>query len=132
MVSPLTHWVTGKAWLCGPLLIRPLLIRPLGVGHLRVRHLRVGARGATRACLGEARLAVARCWWVWPHGGLAVVGRGRVEPWLRGSVDTVMKWVVLTHNRVSTLILGHDEGEGSLCYKYNIREEMKQNYDQFA
>lgn len=109
----LTHGVTWEAWLS--LLIRPLRVGPLWVGHLRVRHLRVGTRGETRACLREARLSVAGCLWVRSPWGLAVVGRGHAETWLRGSIDVVMKWVVLTHNGVSTLVLGHGVEEGSLC-----------------
>lgn len=118
----LTRGVTRKAWLCGSLLVRPLRVGSLWVGHLRVRHLRVRTRGKPWASLGEAWLSITSCWWVRSPWGLAIVGRGHTETWLRGSIDVVMKWVGLTHNRVSTLILGHGVGEGSIR---NLREEEK-------
>lgn len=108
--------VTWKAWLCDSLLIRPLWVGSLGVGHLRVRHLRVRTRGKPGACLGEAWLSVASCWWVRSPWSLTVDGRSHTKTWLRGSIDVVMKWVGLTHNRISTLVLGHVVGESSLCF----------------
>lgn len=106
-----TCGVTRKAWLSGSLLIRPLRVGPLWVGHLRVRHLRVGPGGEPRACLWEARLSVASCWCVRSPGGLAVVGRGHAEARLRGSVHAVVKRVGFAHYGVTTLVLGHGEGE---------------------
>lgn len=102
------------------MLVRPLSIAPLWIGHLRVRHLRVRTRGKAWACWREAWLPVASCWWVWFPSGLAVVGRGHAETWLRGSINVAMKWVGLTHTKVSTLILGHGVREVSLCCKKNL------------
>lgn len=110
-----THGVTGKTWLWRSLLIRTLRVGSLWVGHLRVRHLRVGPGGKAWACLGESWLSIARCWWVRSPWGLAVVGRGHTKTWLRGSIDVVVKRVGLTHNRVSTLVMGHCVGVVSIC-----------------
>lgn len=107
----LTHRVTGKAMLCRPVLVRPLWVGPLRVGHLRVGHLRVGARRR------EARLSIAGRGCVRPSWSLAVVGWRHNETRLRGAVNVAMKWVALTHDGVSVLVLGHGAVKGSNCYQ---------------
>lgn len=99
--------VSGKAWLSRSMLVRPWSIGALWIGHLRVRHLRVRPWGKARACLGKAWLSISSCWWVWPPGGLVIIGRGHSKTWLRGPVNIVMERVALTHYGVSTLVLGH-------------------------